>query len=203
MIKYLPNIISLLRVLLSPVFFVLIISENPSDVRLACVIYGIAAITDYFDGFLARKYNIISAFGKFLDPLADKFLTGASFIAFVVMGLIPLWMVIIVLTRDIGTTLLRVYADSISKPLTTSWSAKVKTFIQMTFIFYLLILLLIIYTDLGADYISFASDLLFSDITYFIMLALTVFTVWTAIEYIYQNKVLFSSIKLFGKGKSA
>lgn len=203
MIKYLPNIISLLRVILSPVFFVLIISENPSDVRLACVIYVIAAITDYLDGFLARKLNIISAFGKFVDPLADKFLTGASFIAFVVMGLIPLWMVTIVLARDLGTTLLRIYADSISKPLATSWSAKVKTFIQMIFIFYLLILLLIVSTDLGEDYITFASDLLNSEITYFIMLGLTVFTVWTAIEYVYRNKVLFSSIKLFGKGKSA
>jgi CDP-diacylglycerol--glycerol-3-phosphate 3-phosphatidyltransferase len=181
----------------------MIISRNPSQIKLACLIYGIAAISDYFDGFIARKYNIISALGKFLDPLADKFLTGASFIAFVVMGFIPLWMVIVVLARDLVTTLLRIYADSISQPLITSWSAKVKTFIQMTFIFYILILILISYTNIEMSYTQFARNLLVSDTTTLIMLVLTLFTVWTAIEYIYQNKVLFSSIKLFGKGKSA
>lgn len=203
MLKYLPNIISLLRVVLSPVFFVLIISEQPSGIRAACLVYGIAAVSDYFDGFLARKFNIITSLGKFLDPLADKFLTGASFIAFVVMGLVPLWMVIIILARDIGTTLLRVYADSISKPLVTSWSAKIKTFFQMTFIFYLLLLLLVSQSDFGSGSASFAAGLLHSDITYYVMLSLTIFTVWTAIEYVYQNKVLFSSVKLYGKGKSA
>ncbi len=203
MLKYLPNIISFARVILSPVFFVLIISGEPADISAACVIYGIAAISDYFDGFLARKFNIISSVGKFLDPLADKFLTGASFIAFVVMGLVPLWMVIVVLARDFGTTLLRVYADSISKPIATSWSAKVKTFIQMTFIFYLLILILLSQPTFVAGVSAFASELLISEITYYIMLALTLFTVWTAIEYVYRNKALFSSVKLYGKGKSA
>lgn len=203
MLKYVPNIISFLRVALSPVFFVLIISDEPTEIRAACIIYVIAAISDYFDGFLARKFNIISSMGKFLDPLADKFLTGASFIAFVVMGLVPLWMVIIVLARDFGTTLLRIYADSINKPLVTSWSAKVKTFIQMAFIFYLLILIVVAQIAPGNGIAAFASGLVSSRITYYIMLLLTLFTVWTAIDYIYQNKALFSSIKLFGKGKSA
>ncbi len=203
MLSYLPNIISLSRVVLSPVFFVLIISDDPLKVRTACVIYGIAALTDYFDGFLARKLNIVTSLGNFLDPLADKFLTGASFIAFVVCGFIPLWMVIIVLARDVGTTVLRVYADSICKPIVTSWSAKVKTFIQMVFIFYILILMLLSNSETFADSSVFINGLLRSDLTYYMMLSLTVFTVWTGVEYVYRNKALFSSIKLFGKGKSA
>ncbi len=140
--KKLPNILSWLRIVLSVTFVWLLVVDKPWAIVTATVIFIIAALTDYFDGYFARRYKADSAFGRFFDPLADKFLTTAAFIAFAIMDLIPFWMVVVVALRDFGTTWLRIYFDAKKLKFKTSFAAKAKTMVQMVFISYVLILIL-------------------------------------------------------------
>jgi CDP-diacylglycerol--glycerol-3-phosphate 3-phosphatidyltransferase len=187
----LPNIISFSRVVLAPIFFVLLTSSQPLAEQLAVFVFTIGALTDYFDGWIARKRQEVSSFGIFFDPLADKVLTSAAFFAFVKLGLLPFWMVFIVTARDIATTLLRMYADHLEKPIITSRSAKVKTFAQMIFIVLLLLLLLGKHHSLLSQP---ADMLLHSHYIQWGMLIITVYTLWTMIEYVLQNKVIFTAL---------
>jgi CDP-diacylglycerol--glycerol-3-phosphate 3-phosphatidyltransferase len=188
----LPNLFSLARIIIAPVFLALVVAGGSGRIVAACVLFVIGAITDYFDGWYARRYHEVTNWGKFFDPLADKFLTTAAFIAFVVVDIIPLWMVMIIIIRDFGTTIMRLYADSVKKSIRTSRSAKIKTFLQMTFISIILVLLLI--KHLGIMPLEMINGIIYSDGIYITMLILTAITVWTAIEYLVHNKSLFSTI---------
>ena len=188
------NIFSLLRILLSPVFFVLFITGGNTEIIIGSVILFIAAITDFFDGWFARKYHEVTKTGKFIDPLADKFLTSFAFIAFAIMNIIPFWMVVIIILRDILTTVMRIFAVSGGIHIKTSWPAKTKTFLQMLFIAYIVFLLFL--RSIASEIYNqqLLNKLIFSDLSYFIMLMLTVLTVWTALEYIYHNRKFFNSV---------
>ena len=136
----LPNQLTILRIILTPVFLVLFLSGDTLLIQISLGVYIVAAITDWYDGWLARKFNYITDWGKFLDPLADKILTSAAFIAFVYLDVLELWMVLIIVLRDFIVTGVRAYADYQGVAFTTSRSAKWKTFIQMIFIYYLLVI---------------------------------------------------------------
>lgn len=105
-------------------------------VQLAAALFLIAAISDWYDGWHARRYNAMSPFGAFFDPLADKIFIGAVFFAFVALGVLEFWMVLIIVARDILTTLLRVLAERKGRPLVTSRIAKWKTAAQLVFLWY-------------------------------------------------------------------
>ena len=107
----LPNQLTVLRIILTPFFLFFFLSENPLFKQISIGIFIIAALTDWYDGWLARKFNYITNWGKFWDPLADKILTSTAFIGFVILGVLQLWMVIIILLRDFIITILRAYAD--------------------------------------------------------------------------------------------
>lgn len=106
----LPNALTVLRLVLVPVFVVLLFIDPSSLVwRLAATVaFGVAILTDYFDGRLARKHNLISDFGKIWDPIADKALTGAAFISLSILGELPWWVTILILIREWGITWMRV-----------------------------------------------------------------------------------------------
>ena len=106
-----PNQLSVLRILLTPLFLYLFLSENIVYKKLSLIVFFIAVSTDWIDGWHARKYGLISAFGIFIDPLADKILTSAAFAGFYILGIMPLWMVIVIVSRDIIITLLRSYKE--------------------------------------------------------------------------------------------
>ena len=127
----LPNIISLIRVIIAPIFFLMLISGEYGLIHISCILYLIGAVTDYIDGWLARKYQDITSCGKFFDPLADKILTTSAFIAFVILHIIPLWMEIVIIIRDVGTTYLSAPADNLDKQFVTSLLAQWQTSIQM------------------------------------------------------------------------
>ncbi len=190
-----PNLISWLRILIVPFFFYMLVWGGKGSVEIACVLYFFASVSDFFDGWAARKYGEVSNFGKFIDPLADKVLTTAAFIAFALMDIVELWMVIIIVLRDFGTTFLRLYFDNKGKTFKTSLAAKWKTTIQMIFIAIILILLLLKETQaftekiLGTTANIVVDTLLYSDIIYFTMLLIVVLSVWTGIEYILPGKV--------------
>jgi Phosphatidylglycerophosphate synthase len=118
--------------------------------RISVLIFFIAVITDWYDGWYARKYKSITKTGIFLDPLADKILTSTAFIFFYLKNIFPLWMLITIITRDVVITLLRSYDEYYGVTLKTSFNAKVKTFVQMTYIFLILIIGLILTYETGS-----------------------------------------------------
>ncbi|MCX7736197.1 MAG: CDP-diacylglycerol--glycerol-3-phosphate 3-phosphatidyltransferase [Candidatus Kapabacteria bacterium] len=194
-----PNIFSILRIVLSPLCFFFFLSDDPLIVQIGCIIYLIAASTDYIDGWIARKFKSYSKMGTFIDPLADKILTTSVFLAFVILDILPLWMVIIVILRDFAATFLRIYADKKNRTMRTSLTAKWKTFLQMTFISYLIVLLFFLNMKMSRDFNFQILAILKSNSTQVLMLILTLFSIWTIIEYIFENKDL---IKLIFKIRS-
>jgi CDP-diacylglycerol--glycerol-3-phosphate 3-phosphatidyltransferase len=191
-----PNQLTILRIILSPIFLVLFLSDEPVLKQISLFVYIIAAITDWYDGWLARKFNYITNWGKFLDPLADKILTSSAFLAFAFLGVLEMWMVLIIIIRDLAITSLRIYADYKGDGMSTSYSAKWKTLMQMVFIYYLLV----IYTLKTIEPIYKDNENLFlilmnSTMIYFIMIAVTLITFYTGVSYIYTNRRLI--IKLF------
>ncbi len=187
----LPNQLTVLRIILTPVFFVLFLQDCNLAKQLSVIVFVIAAITDWYDGWLARKFNYITSWGKFMDPLADKILTSAAFLGFVFIGVLPLWMVLIIIVRDFFITGLRSFAEYKKKSFYTSKSAKIKTFFQMAFIYYLLM----IYALKTVDVLYVGNEKIFNllireDIVYYSMLGITAFTVFTGFTYIFKNRFL-------------
>ena len=191
----LPNQLTTLRIILTPVFFVLFVSGDPLLIQISLIVYIVAAITDWYDGWLARKFDYITEWGKFMDPLADKILTSAAFFAFVAIDVLALWMVLIVVLRDLIVTGMRLFADWKKKSFTTSSLAKVKTLSQMVFIFYLLIIFSLKENTWLSDNFNEIFILLTDPILiYFLMLIITLFTLITGIMYLYQNKAFIKSL---------
>ena len=153
----------------------------------ATVLYFIGAVTDFLDGFLARKLKVVSSLGTFLDPLADKFLNCAAFIAFVVLGLANVWCVLVIILRDIFTTYLRIVAENAGTPLVTSKTAKWKTFLQMIYICG--VLALILFDSLTG--FRFGVLVSWQPVMDWTLLALTLLTVWSMTEYIIKNRKIF------------
>ena len=174
----LPNIVTAFRLALSFVFFYLCMQKSNYSVE-AVIVFTIAAVTDFIDGSLARKLKIESSFGEKFDPIADKFLTTAAFVAFAIQGIIEFWMVSIVVFRDIFTTVMR-QKFFITKNIPTSKSAKFKTVIQFIFISFLLILRML--DSLGSS----VHHIIYSPAIFYVMLGITILTVWTMLEYIIQ-----------------
>jgi len=197
----LPNWLSISRIAIAPVFFLMIISEDKTMIINGCILYFIGASTDYIDGWLARKYGAESSLGKFLDPLADKILTTAAFFTMYTLEMIPLWMIIVVIIRDLAITALRIGAESRGLHVKTLYSAQVKTFIQMTFqmIVFSLLLLESVFKS------GFFNNIIFfriagTNATTFVMFLITIITIWTLVEYIILNNKTISLI-FFDAGK--
>lgn len=122
--------ITLIRVFMIPVFMVLMYlsgGEANAWMYTALAIFMVASLTDFIDGYIARKNNQVSDFGKFLDPLADKLLTIAAMTMFCEWALMPAWALMIVLTREFAVTGLRLVAVGKGKVIAAGWSGKVKT----------------------------------------------------------------------------
>ena len=122
------NKITVLRIILVPVFMVLLYL---GQTYWALAVYIIACVSDFVDGKIARKYNQITDFGKFLDPLADKMLVLAAMCYFVEVGLIPGWVVAVVLLREFGVSGLRLLAVEQGIVIAAAWSGKIKTGVTM------------------------------------------------------------------------
>jgi len=184
----LPNQLTILRIILSPIFFILFLSPEPLFKQISLAVFIIAALSDWYDGWLARKFNYISEWGKFMDPLADKILTSAAFLGFAFVGLLEWWMVVIVLTRDFTITILRVYADKKDLIFTTSNYAKFKTMLQLVFLYYLLIIYVLSFTpELNSRFADIFNILLDVGMIYYMMLLITAVTVHTGFLYIQKN----------------
>lgn len=190
-----PNIISYFRILVAPFFLFFFISNNKTLVIIAAILFLLGAISDWFDGWYARKYNQLSKWGVFIDPLADKVLNSTAFIAFVFMDIIPFWMVLIIIIRDLFMTFLRLFADSHRLSIKTKKIAKFKTMMQFGLIMW--IIFLYFFSFILND--TKLLDLVTFEKIYYPMLFLTIFTVWTVFDYIKDNKKIVQI--LFGYEK--
>ncbi|MDQ3022254.1 MAG: CDP-alcohol phosphatidyltransferase family protein [Bacteroidota bacterium] len=173
---------------MSPVFLFLFLSENSFYKKISLLVFLIAVSTDWYDGWHARKYGLVSKVGIFLDPLADKILTSFAFIGFYMIGIMPLWMVVVIVVRDIIITLLRSYEEIKGRTMKTTFTAKTKTFVQMTYIFLIVILIGMTTFNISPDLKTSVLDLLNSKVNYFIMLFITLITLYTGVSYFFERK---------------
>jgi CDP-diacylglycerol--glycerol-3-phosphate 3-phosphatidyltransferase len=127
----LPNQLTVSRFGLTGLFLVALLVEFPMHATVALVLFAAASLTDYFDGTLARKHGLITNFGILMDPLADKILTGSAFIAFVELGWMPAWMVVIIVGRELAITGLRLLAAAKNLVLAAERFGKHKTVTQI------------------------------------------------------------------------
>ena len=170
----LPNKLTILRVIMIPFFLVaLLVDGIPAGKWIALAIFIIASFTDMLDGKIARKYNLITNFGKFMDPLADKLLVSAALIALIPLGKIPAWIVIVIISREFIISGFRLIASDNGVVIAASYWGKIKTVTQMV-----MIVLLI------ADFSNSIIDVLE---TVFIYLALAL-TVISLVDYLIKNK---------------
>ncbi|MCR4925597.1 MAG: CDP-diacylglycerol--glycerol-3-phosphate 3-phosphatidyltransferase [Clostridiales bacterium] len=135
-----PNKLTLLRMFMSPIFLAVLIANFSHNFLAALIVFALAAITDFIDGHLARKNNQITNFGKLLDPVADKMLTTAAFLAFMQMGLCNIWIIMVILTREFLILSLRLIASSQGIIVPANIWGKIKTVSQMVSIILVLLL---------------------------------------------------------------
>ena len=133
--RQLPNAITVARIPLAVVFFVLLLvggTYGLADLTvrwIAAVLFIVAISTDWVDGYLARRYDIVSDFGKLWDPIADKLLTGAGFVGLAILGEVSWWIVVIILVREWGITIHRLVVAS-EHVVAAAWMGKIKTAFQ-------------------------------------------------------------------------
>lgn len=128
----LPNKITTIRVLMIPIYLIFMLVEQiPYGRYIAGVIFTIAALTDALDGYLARKNNLITNFGKFMDPLADKLLVCSALICFVQFHLMPSWIAIVIISREFIVSGFRTIASDNGVVLAAGWWGKIKTNVQI------------------------------------------------------------------------
>jgi CDP-diacylglycerol--glycerol-3-phosphate 3-phosphatidyltransferase len=165
----LPNKLTMLRILLIPVFMVVLYMGFAGSAYVALAIFIVASLTDLLDGKIARKYNLVTDFGKFADPLADKMLTTAAMLWFVECGQMPAWALLIVIVRKFAVSGLRMIAADKGTVIAAGWSGKVKTASTMVDI----ILMLAVPGDL---------------LNLICVAVIVITTVYSGIEYFIQNK---------------
>lgn len=183
-----PNQLTALRIILVPAFVILLLQADPFCKVSGVIVFAIASLTDIYDGYHARKYGETTRLGAFLDPLADKLLITAAFLLYVWLGYLVLWMVVLVVIRDVVITGLRIYAEIKDKPVVTSMEAKYKTLVQHLFVYTVMFLVLLKETAfLGRNVTIMISRFLMSGILDYLMLAVTVLTVYTGISYLVSN----------------
>ena len=125
------NKLTLLRVILIPVYLIIWHLDFAYNNIVALIIFILASVTDFIDGYVARHYNQVTDFGKFMDPLADKVLVLTSMICFCAMGRFPAWALVIVMAREFAVSGLRMVAVDNGRVIAAGWSGKVKTFATM------------------------------------------------------------------------
>ena len=192
----LPNILTISRVFITVFFLFIIMMETlPHKFLIACVVFILGSITDALDGYLARKNNQITNFGKFLDPIADKILTTSALLAFMSMGLCNIWIIMIVLIREFAISSVRMVAATNGVVIPANIWGKIKTATQMVVTIVIMILgeLYYILEQTGNSLLAKLPDLaLVSNILLWIT---AFFTVVSGIVYLKDSKKIIDFTK--------
>ncbi len=171
----LANKITLIRVLLVPIFMFFLYSNINNSSYIAGAIFIIASLTDTLDGYIARSRNLVTNFGKFVDPLADKILVSAALVSLVDLGKIPGWVVVVIIAREFTITGFRILAASEGVTIAASSLGKIKTITQLVAIVALL------FNNYPFYMINFPFDIIMLYVSLF-------FTVLSGIDYLYKNR---------------
>lgn len=163
----LPNKLTLLRIVLIVPFLLVLYLDVPYASLIALGIFIAASLTDMLDGKIARKYNLITDFGKFADPLADKMLVTAAMVWFVEQGRMPGWALLIVIVREFAVSGLRMVASDQGRVIAAGWSGKIKTASTMVCICLMLVITHIPTLDLACGVVILATTI-YSGIEYFV-----------------------------------
>jgi CDP-diacylglycerol--glycerol-3-phosphate 3-phosphatidyltransferase len=173
-----PNTITLIRIALVPVFILAYALGWGESFDLPFWIFTVASLTDVLDGYIARRKGLVTTFGKFIDPLADKLLISAALIILIDSGLISAWIVIVILARDFVVTSLRLVAVDSGEVIAAKTSGKIKMLVQVVVISFML----------GS--VSFFDPI----IPYLVYLMLAV-TVWSGVDYVWRSRHVFGGQK--------
>ncbi|CAI2583590.1 CDP-diacylglycerol--glycerol-3-phosphate 3-phosphatidyltransferase [Apilactobacillus kunkeei] len=189
----LPNKLTLIRIIMIPLFIILLSCDiNMGTVIwlgtsiqvtriVAAIVFAAACITDFLDGQIARRQHLVTNFGKFADPLADKMIVMSAFIILVSFGLVPAWVAAVIVCRELAVTGLRlIVVENDGQVIAAAWPGKIKTFSQMIAIILLLLndFLFIPFTTIG-----------FGTLLLYICLF---FTVYSGVEYFWKSRFIFS-----------
>jgi len=180
-----PNILTIIRFLLIPSIALLLYSKDPNYILISILLFLVAVVTDWADGFIARKKNQKTVFGTLFDPLIDKMLILTIFFIFVDLGLIPLWMMLLVLFRELLVSGIRQVCSSAKKVVGANWMGKSKFLMQTALIFYIQIFLYFTYSD--------KSILFFNEtLIYYFTLAMTIISLAFALNFLlwYREEIL-------------
>ena len=190
----LPNKLTVLRIILAPLFLVLALWEFPFHYAAALVVFIAAALTDMFDGKIARARGLITNFGKFLDPLADKMLTTAAFLLFMAKGQMNVWALFLVLTREFMVTSVRLITAKDGKVIAASFWGKLKTVAQFIAIIYTLTAMEFAtwQTFFSLPAAAFSVPLVVGQVFIWISVILTLIA---GVEYVWQNREYFKNEK--------
>ena len=176
----LPNLLSIARVAAVPVMILLLISPGKVLSVVAAVFFLLVCVTDWLDGYLARKQGLVTSLGKFLDPLADKLLIISSFIMLIPLGRVPAWVVTLIVAREIAVTGLRAVASDMGVVIAAGKLGKVKTVFQI-----------ICVSSLLAHYNFYGLD--FHAIGFFTLIPTFILTMWSGVDYF---------VKFFSSGEA-
>jgi len=180
-----PNLLSIARIVLIPLFLYLLSLKTIEAFFLSLVVFGLASLTDLLDGWSARKLNQESELGKFLDPLADKFLVISALSAIIVLDptflIFDFWMIVIIVGRDVLITVMRYIAIKRGASLRTSSFGKIKTAFQMVSVVIIIMIYIVRKTGI---YIH-------RDAPYWIMFTVTMMTALSGVRYLFTNWKLF------------
>lgn len=190
-----PNMLTLLRIALAPVFMFFFLFDNYYMRMVALGLFIIAALTDLADGYYARKLGVITGFGKFMDPLADKILVSSALISFIALGYVSALPVILIVGREFSITGLRLLAAYKGVVIPPSWMAKVKTFLQMAVVgiimgYICLLATLTFYEHPALELVRFDYRFYFG----WLLWITAAFTIWTGVDYILKYFYMIKSV---------
>ena len=188
----LPNKLTLIRMFLAPIYLALMLIEFPCHYIVALAFFAVASLTDMLDGKIARKNNLITVFGKLLDPLADKMLTTAALLAFMREGWCSIWIVMIVLTREFAVAGVRLIATAQGIVIPANYWGKAKTVSQMVFT---IVIMLLAELDATFDIFANAGWFTLARVSNIMLWITAVLTVVSGITYFVDSKKLIDFSK--------
>lgn len=192
MIHNVPNILTIFRIVVTPLIVWFLIGFEGFTIHMvAFILFLIASLTDLFDGMLARKFQVVSEFGKFMDPLADKILVNSTFIALNIMDIMPIWITAVVILRDMVVTSLRWGMLAAGASMNTSQLAKIKTTFQYISMYVGLVFILMGHFKFLDTSVAWLEEWFVTE-SIFILTGLV--TAFTGLNYLWINRIYLKTI---------
>lgn len=179
----LPNLLTVFRIILAIIFIYLFPQSGLMPIILGIVVFTVASLTDCLDGYLARKHNLITPFGKIMDPIADKLLILSAFFMFMQAHIITAWVFIVIAAREVIVTVLRLRVMHKGAALAAEKAGKLKTVLQIVAVYLIMIYILCVQMNIGAE----AYEMMMNGIQGMMLLVVGI-TLWSGISFLVNNR---------------